>query len=763
MTGLVMEVQLIKNQDGSVSVVTHRSNKGEPHDTILPPFAERSQLEAISLALDALAYEREKWMRVPDLYEALKTLGLVDEQGFANLQRGVGHQLFESFFPKGALREALHETVDPSFEQKDVARLELRFDAPELGNLPWELLCDEDGKGFLFSGRNAIVVRYVVCNIEPLPLLTASILRVLLITARPHSGKDDPVLLPELTDSEDAAIKDALATAENENRIRLGRLPAASERTSTYLLLSDLLDSVKELSGEQGYHVVHIDAHGGFGKLCEKCKTLNNPAAKSCKNDNANLPHDSQGYVAFERTDGGPDWVSAEKLAALLMGSGIRLVVLTACKSAVMSGESIFSGIAPAIAKTGIPAVVAMQYSISDKAAFEFTYRLYRALCRFKPLTEAMASVHPYLFHPHPAEWYKPVLYLRSDPKNQEGQLFTIANGKGNGDAFGEQTAETIDRMISRGGDVPQRREALIALGVTCQQIKEMAYYKTTHDLIQQLDSDVRPVRRDIDESDMQGPAPAVPWSKLREKLDTLDQTITRLKTHMEAEAVDNAAKEWANDLSGAYSTIEQAAKVQLIEESRDMLEGALMTIETTIKLRSQEMNRSMIEALRVLDLSRLVGALRGLYTRFQNGPDGIGPEELSDFGNAIESLDDLEDNLQVLLSLHDGWQQIEDELRPWAGDIRYRDKTGKFRRQWRVSYKHRMTALTPSAELTRRMDTLEKALCNYESHQDVITAFDAFFGGMLRDFTRVDCKLKSLCDNLRKCSTRLEDKVKAL
>ncbi len=244
-----------------------------------------------------------------------------------------------------------------------------------------------------------------------------------------------------------------------------------------------------------GYHAVHVDAHGGFGKRCENCGVLYNSDTESCRKAGCGpLPLEPQGYVALERPNGRPDWTSAEELANLLKGTGIRLVVLTACKSAAMSDISVFSGMAPAIIKTGIPAVVAMQFSISDKAAREFTYQLYHSICWHRPLSEAMASVHPNLFHDHPAEWYKPVLYLRTDDNNPEGHLLATIDDKA-AVTLNKETARVIGGLLTRGEKTSQAQEVQNRLAYSCSQIKLMVYYKHAHDLLQRLDSEFRVMR----------------------------------------------------------------------------------------------------------------------------------------------------------------------------------------------------------------------------------------------------------------------------
>jgi hypothetical protein len=80
-----------------------------------------------------------------------------------------------------------------------------------------------------------------------------------------------------------------------------------------------------------------------------------------------------------------------------------------------------FSGLAQGFLRQGVPAVVAMQASITDDAALIFTRYFYRDLIESgivdASLTEARLRMQA---NGHPIEWGTPVLYMRA----QSGQLF---------------------------------------------------------------------------------------------------------------------------------------------------------------------------------------------------------------------------------------------------------------------------------------------------------------------------------------------------
>lgn len=66
--------------------------------------------------------------------------------------------------------------------------------------------------------------------------------------------------------------------------------------------------------------------------------------------------------------------------------------------------------------RKGIPAVVAMQYPVSDPAAISFARGLYGAVARRLPVDQAVTRARKdvKLSHPGTLEWATAVLYLRS-------------------------------------------------------------------------------------------------------------------------------------------------------------------------------------------------------------------------------------------------------------------------------------------------------------------------------------------------------------
>ncbi len=84
--------------------------------------------------------------------------------------------------------------------------------------------------------------------------------------------------------------------------------------------------------------------------------------------------------------------------------------------------ESVFNGVAQNLIGQGIPAVVAMQYSISVSAASAFSEYFYRSLGEKEALAIAIRRGQSAMGI-EGNQWYRPVLYLRWED-NEGGKLF---------------------------------------------------------------------------------------------------------------------------------------------------------------------------------------------------------------------------------------------------------------------------------------------------------------------------------------------------
>jgi hypothetical protein len=113
----------------------------------------------------------------------------------------------------------------------------------------------------------------------------------------------------------------------------------------------------------------------------------------------------------------------SEQLAVVLGNAGVRLAVLGACNSAARDVGGAWTGVAPALVRQNIPAVLAMQYKVRDYNAAVFLEHIYAGTLAGYTIDESVFAGRLAVFNRAKGdeqEWGIPVLYLRA----KDGVLF---------------------------------------------------------------------------------------------------------------------------------------------------------------------------------------------------------------------------------------------------------------------------------------------------------------------------------------------------
>jgi hypothetical protein len=302
--------------------------------------------------------------------EALRTAREFGQRLFIFLIRS-SNEISNAYF--GSQREA---------RSSDGLRIRLTVDkAGVLSQLPWEYLRDPTND-FLALSPQTPLVRYTQQLITRPPAVITMPLRVLVMISAPE---DYPALDVE---GEWQRLQEATASLQAQNLIQLERLDTAT------------LIALQRRLRESEYHIFHYIGHSDY-----------DPATQA-------------GVLVFEneRDNSKGQVISGADLSRnLAIEETLRLVVLNSCHSARRPDADVLSGIASSIVARQIPAVVAMQFVISDGAAKAFAEEFYRALAALLPLDAAVSEGRLAVSNRiQNNEWATPVLYLRLD----DGVLF---------------------------------------------------------------------------------------------------------------------------------------------------------------------------------------------------------------------------------------------------------------------------------------------------------------------------------------------------
>lgn len=285
-----------------------------------------------------------------------------------------GQALFEALLA-GDARRLYYESQDDATQHGQRLRIKLRIDSPELAALPWEFLFDPRPADFVSLSSNTPIVRYIGLSqpIEPLrvkpPLLVLGMVAV-------------PVELAQLdVAKEQRQIDQALQSMADDGMMRLTWMSGQTWR--------DLQREIRQ----DAFNVFHFIGHGHFDS-----------------------DHD-EGLIVLRDENGASYSLRATDLAMLLADEpSLRLVVLNACEGAQGGGRDIFASTASILVRRGVPAVLAMQYAITDEAAIAFARAFYEAVADGEPMEAAVAEGRKAvrLAIPGTLEWATPVLYQRA-------------------------------------------------------------------------------------------------------------------------------------------------------------------------------------------------------------------------------------------------------------------------------------------------------------------------------------------------------------
>jgi hypothetical protein len=295
-------------------------------------------------------------------------------------------------------------------------RLRLRL-PPQLAALPWEYLyADRAGGGDGMDGFLALDPRVAIVRHEALPApdslpLTSGPLKIIAALASAEG-------LPQLDLSkEEADLKQAFAG-------QAGIEPVFLEDAT----LEEIQQAIP------GAEVFHFAGHGMFNRQM------------------GDLPGTYTGAGSLALYD---QAVGAEQLGINLHGNGVRLAVLGGCETGRRDGVNVWSGIAPALVKQQIPAVIAYQLPIKDACAIAFSKQFYGALVGGLPIERAVAAgrIAAYNADPNGRDWGVAVLYLR----DADGQLFGGVADEPTRRQAQQQAKATIDlqvQTVAAGGKV---------------------------------------------------------------------------------------------------------------------------------------------------------------------------------------------------------------------------------------------------------------------------------------------------------------------
>ena len=316
---------------------------------------------------DSLQWYLEEYLDYPAGQEAKKAEAVVETL------REWGTETFSALFTGKAY--GWYEQLLRDLKAGEPCQVQVVSDSAAVLSWPWEALRDDHGS---FPAQLCPLVR------QPLDLPSpdwedpgrADAIHMLMIVARPYGERD--VSFHSLA----RTVVDYAVGEKNPTPVEIEVL-----RPPTFDALRD------KLSERPGYyHIVHFDGHGSYTPSQAGDESTGGDGKLSGGGDGRHkdngLPdigyapgrYQGQGSLVFEKPDGSPDPIDAEKLGQLLQQHRIPMMALNACQSAMVDGKDPYSSVAASLLRAGVPSVTAMGYSLWVSGAQVFVPAFYKQL-----------------------------------------------------------------------------------------------------------------------------------------------------------------------------------------------------------------------------------------------------------------------------------------------------------------------------------------------------------------------------------------------
>jgi CHAT domain-containing protein len=295
--------------------------------------------------------------------------------------REIGSQLFNFIF-RGRVLDLYNECYANTRRLQQPLSIRLHVKHPGLSYVPWETLYDPTNRFYLTASQETLFTRAVDDADDDNVRGTGRPIRVLAMVARAKALNG--ILLDSIeSDAEQVAIHKALEGVA-KTRIKFSWTLSAQARELNR----------RFIKGDDGkrWDIFYFIGHGGYD------------------------PVKKMGFIVVQE-EGGPKGrpLYSDDLRSFICQPGRTpgLVVLSSCIGAQSEPGMLFSSVAEELIRCGVPAVIAMQFEISDNMGIEFGNTFYSYLLENISIQSALAHTRRELKARSYDEWIAPALYMR--------------------------------------------------------------------------------------------------------------------------------------------------------------------------------------------------------------------------------------------------------------------------------------------------------------------------------------------------------------
>jgi len=398
-----------------------------------PGQADLEAEASIEFALTPQEQEDLRWC-LEDYLQNADVVEKVQIEQIENLMRRRGVELYENMLEGSRDVQRIFDRV---LDQLPDLRIEINTGIAEAASIPWELMRDPQSDSAIALRVKSFVRVQSNPNLSfvRVPEADEGRVRLLYVVCRPKGAHDVPL----------RAVANRLLQDLGKD---LARYEITALRPPTFKQLQSELQDAKEAG--RPYHIVHFDGHGMYVDLSDT--TMAGWLTQLSSVTLGGNKSGKHGYLLFEHpaSDEKTRPVSGDELGKLLHDTGVPVLVLNACQSAMHEAAEkpeeaatvhdevrAIGSLAQAVIDQGIPAVLGMRYSVFVVTAAQYIGELYASLAKGRSFGQAATEGRKHL-HRNPdrwvglqarplQDWFVPVVYeampLRLLPADKPLQL----------------------------------------------------------------------------------------------------------------------------------------------------------------------------------------------------------------------------------------------------------------------------------------------------------------------------------------------------
>jgi hypothetical protein len=629
----------------------------------------------------------------------------------------LGDDLGNAIFPPRA--RSFYYGSMAKLAEGQALRLQLELETYALADLPWEYCyfpdpntpeAERGAEGFLVLNKRVSLVRYQVLaqSLASLQPVKADSLRLVAIFSNPEGTPPLDVQL-EQTNIEKA----------------LKEVPGVGAEFHQQVTRETLLEVLTKRA-----HVFHFSGHGTFeGEV------------------GGVYGAEGNGYILLTGADGQEDKFSAQKLALNLSNTGVRLAMLGACETGKLDQVNAWTGVAPALTRAGLPAVIGMKFKVKDANAIAFTKRFYQALANHQTIDEAVAAgrlaIDALSNDEQERDWGTPVLYLRA----QEGVLFpepTISEPSKPPPGNDKVITQAIDKTLEKLKEdedysyLRKRFENILEQWTTLRDYK--CLHNGLHEIQYSLFDNIMSSTKVVLDDKFAKYDLLKYLQRYRPEVLEMEEATAKGKQT----AIENP---WVVQLDKAGKTLEEGVN----KSDKAKIDSATETMSQVIGQQPTRINKALYAAVFAYNqnVPDLLKTMNRVHEKF--------PAETGNFEKAINSLRELNNKLTVRIDEHNAWQEADTKLRGLLDLVE--DGVAIFNRHWQklrttlqrfyASDEEQSSILCESSVRLKSADELLESVIADNDQEGLRMAFRNYCSQASERFFYVDKSVMELCDRL--------------